>query len=196
MIILKGRWVWLREIKKEDIPVLCAWRNDARFMSYCSTRRNNVSLREFEKEIEFDFGRDRHLQCMIFQRERPVGTVYSYNLNHTDGYIFVTLYIVDDCVKRGYGVEAFALFLHHLFQTIKLYKVYAEVYAYNQHSLDCLKKAGFIEEGRFRGHRFYQNQRHDLIRLSFFERDLLKLERFISDLTKRSLANSIHERGW
>ena len=186
MIILKGRRIWLGEIKKEDIPILCEWRNDARFMSHCSTRRNNVLLRDFEKEIEFDFGRDRYLQCMIFKREKPVGTIYSYNLNRTDGYVFVTIYIVGDYEKRGYGVEAFALFLFHLFQTIQLYKVYVEVYSYNQHSLDCLKKAGFIEEGRFKGHRFYQNQRHDLIRFAFFRKDLLNLKKFINDLTKRS----------
>lgn len=191
MLALKGRRIWLKEIINEDVSTLYEWRNDSRFMFYCSTRRNEVSFDEFKKEITMDFKRDRHLQCLILKEKRPIGTIYSYNLNRTDGYVFVTIYLKADYERIGYGVEAFAIFLLHLFQTLQLYKIYAEVYSYNKHSLDCLREAGFVEEGSFKGHRLHQGRRYDLIRLALLQKELPRLENFVSRLTKKFLAHKL-----
>ena len=85
----------------------------------------------------------------------------------------------------GYGAEAFALFMLHLFENLDLHKVYAEVYSYNEFSLSCLKSAGFVEEGRFKGHRLLNGKRHDLVRLAFFSTELPRLRRFIDRLVVR-----------
>lgn len=182
MLILKGRRIWLKEITNEDVDILYEWRNDFNFMSLCSTRRNKVSFDDFKKEIAIDFNWDRHLQCLILKEKIPVGTIYSYNLNRTDGYVFVTTYIAAGYEKVGFGTESFAIFLLHLFQSLLLHKIYVEVYSYNKHSLGCLRKAGFVEEGRFKGHRLHQNKRHDLIRLAFFQKEIARFKNFIDRL--------------
>ena len=166
--------------------MLFQWRNNQRFINYCSTRRNEVTLSEFSKELDGDLKRDRHLQCLILLRDKPIGTIFAYGLNRTDGYVYVTTYIDDTQEKSGYGAEAFALFILHLFKSLELYKIYADVYSHNTHSLKCLKNAGFVEEGRFMGHRLYQNKRYDLVRLSFFRYDFQRLEQFVSRLTKNN----------
>jgi len=173
----------LREIGEADLPTLHEWRNDTRFTDYCSTRRNKVSFEEFKKELSRDFNRDRHLQCIIVRNDRPIGTIYAYGLNKTDGYVFITTYLTSDCERAGYGAEAFALFMLYLFQNLHLFKIYAEVYSYNEHPLSCLKNAGFIEEGRFRGHRLHNGERCDLTRLAFFREELPRLEKFVERLT-------------
>lgn len=168
MLIITGTRVSLREITNDDLPTLHRWRNDPSFIGACSTRRNEVFPESFQAELASDFARDRHLQCLVLRHGTPLGTVYSYGLNRTDGYLFVTTYIVPPMNHRGYGAEAFILFLSHLFDTLSLYKAYADVYSYNLHSLTCLKKGGFTEEGRFVGHRLYNGRRYDLLRLAIF----------------------------
>ena len=166
----------LQEITGDDFSILHAWRNESRFTTYCSTRRNQVSAEDFRRELASDFNRDRCLQCMILHRGIAIGTIYAYGMNHTDRYAFVTTYLTASAEHRGYGAEAFVFFVEYLFEQLDLYKIYSEVYEYNTHSLSCLRNAGlFSEEGRFKGHRKIGNQRYDLIRFACFRVDLPRI---------------------
>lgn len=183
-IVLHGRRIELRAIEDVDIPVLCEWRNSERFMDLCSTRRNSVTIQEFRDELQRDFSRDRHVQMLICKGEIPIGTIYSYNFNQTDGYVFVTTFLTESCGKKGYGAEAFAVFMFYLFHEFGLHKIYTEAYSYNNESLSAMKNAGLVEEGRFCEHRLFNGNRYDLIRLAFFRSRLDELKKFVERLTK------------
>lgn len=185
MQILKGASLELHELQEEHLPTLFEWRNSDDFMALCSTRRNQVSLGEFKAEISSDLKRDRHSQFLIVRKGEYIGTIYSYNLNRTDGHTFVTIFIVESWRNKWYGAEAMVVFLEHLFREFVLYKVYAEVYSYNHESLRALMSGKFIEEGRFRGHRLYGGKRHDLIRLAFFRSQLSDSARLVERLAGR-----------
>ncbi|HEY4506493.1 MAG TPA: GNAT family protein [Candidatus Paceibacterota bacterium] len=186
MVKLTGRRVELCEITSADLPTLWQWRNQERFMGLCSTRRNNVSLEEFEEELLRDFERDRHLQFVIRRRHGlvNVGTIYTYNFNPTDGHAFVTIFVAEEHDGRGYGPEAMALCLTYLFAEVGFYKVYLEVYDYNTSSLECIRGAGFSEEGRFKGHRKMGDKRYDLIRFAVYPSHLKSKQRISDHLTK------------
>lgn len=154
-------------------------------MELCSTRRNSVSLEEFRVEIDHDFNRDRHLQFVILKNQKYVGTIYSYNLNRTDGYVFVTIYIARPWRNNGYGIQAVAVFLEYLFREFGLHKVYAEAYSYNHESLNALMTGGFVVEGRFRGHRLYCGERFDLLRLALFRGQVRNFAPIVKKLTGR-----------
>ena len=186
MRTLKGRSLELQEFQKEHLPVLFSWRTRDDFMSLCSTRRNLVSLDEFRLELEYDFKKDRHLQFLIKKEEEYIGTLYSYNLNRTDGHVFVTVYLPPLWRGMGYGAEAMIIFLDHLFREYDLHKIYADVYSYNRKSLRALISGGFIEEGRFREHRLHLNERHDLIRLALFRSRALTFAPLVKNLAKRA----------
>ena len=115
---ISARGITLREITENDLPILHNWRNNDHFMTFCSTRRNTVDIDQFKQELMSDFKRDRHIQCLIMRIGRPIGTIYSYGLNKTDGHVSITTYLVADNERRGYGAIAFALFLRHLTQGI------------------------------------------------------------------------------
>ena len=183
MVEIKGRYLLLREITPDDLPILFKWRNDPRFMQHCSTRRNEVIFEKYEEELLGDLKRDRHIQCLILKNDLVIGTIYDYGLNLTDGYVFVTIFLEKEFEGRSYGPEAFALFTLFLFENFPLYKIYMDVYSYNQQSLDTIKTAGFIEEGRFQGHRLYNGRRYDLVRFAFFRTRLLELKDFVRRLT-------------
>src|SRR3989344_5493250 len=145
MLILTGRRLELHEFQEEHLSALFSWRNANDSMNLCSTRRNSVSFEEFRKELDCDLKKDRHCQLLIVRRKEYIGMIYSYNLNRTDGHIFVTTYLADVWRGKGYGAEAVIVFLEYLFREYGLYKVYAEVYSYNLESLNALTNGGFVE---------------------------------------------------
>lgn len=179
MLIL-GKTVVLRQIQRGDLTTLWEWRNDQRFTNFCSVRRSCVSLEEFNEEMCDDFSHDRHEQYLIYKNtddNKPIGTTYSYNYNQTDGHVFITTYLEKGHDGRGYGVAAAALFSQYLFEFYALYKIYSDVYKYNERSLKPLLKFGATEEGCFKNHRLHRGRRWDLIRLAVYSTQLGQLRR-------------------
>lgn len=190
LLRIVARTVELTEVTRDDIPILHKWRNETGFRGFCSTRRNELGADEFEQELARDFDRDRHLQMLVRHAGTPVGTIYSYSFNRTDGHAFVTTYVDPRYERMGYGAEAFMLFAYHLFTTYSLFKLYTDVYEHNDHSYRCLSRAGFAEEGRFRSHRLVNEKRYDLIRLALYSDQVSKWEPLI-----RRLQGSIPNKG-
>lgn len=154
MQILKTRRINLRPIEETDLMILHRWRNEPRFLNFCSVRKNLVTFEEFVNEFRYDIEHDRHLQLIIERLSDPiqiVGTLYSYSFNLIDGHCFITIYLDQKYDRRGYGVEATALFLYHLFESYPLNKIYMEVYDYNRSSWSNLEGAGFVLEGGIQG---------------------------------------------
>lgn len=168
---LENKVLYLRPITRDDIDQLYEWRNSLGFRLNCSSRQAQVAKEAFIKELQTDFRRDRHKQFMIVRRrgDVQVGTIYSYNLNLTDGYVFITTFLDEKYRRVGYGAFAFALFCEHLFMECGLYKVYCDVYSYNNYSIKTMLNGGFVEEGRFREQKFLDGHRYDVIRLALFK---------------------------
>ena len=179
-----------------DLSILCEWRNSDVFLKNCSNRRNHVTVEEFAIELKKDFERDRHEQFIIELRRagEPIGTIYSYNFRSADGYAFVTTFLADGFRNKGYGAEAFAIFLYHLFTVHDLYKVYTEIYSYNGDSLKAMQGAGFTEEGRFRNQRLFKGARYDVLRYAVFRDDLPRARLFLQRLGLTRLGLILDEK--
>jgi RimJ/RimL family protein N-acetyltransferase len=188
MKTLETKRLIVRHICDEDLDKLYVWRNSDLFCQYCSIRRNKLQdIEQFKSELKSDFSKDRHAQLIAIKRRNniPIGTIWTYNLNLTDGYVFVTTYIDNEFQKNGYGVELFGIVVYSLFLEFQhLNKIYTEAYSYNLHSLTIMKRFGFLEEGVFKEHRLVDGNRYDLHRLSFYRQQFLEKESFISQLIK------------
>lgn len=182
--ILETRKVRLRPLENADIPLLHKWRNCERYMAFCSIRRMPVSEEQFRDELKTDFENDRHLQFMIEVQssQKIVGTIFSYNLNRIDGYVFVTVFIDEQFEKRGHGPQAFILLIEFLFKSLPIEKIYIEVYGYNDHSLANLTKKLFEKEGHFKHHRFWDGSRHDMMRYAIYRDKTETIKKFLQRL--------------
>jgi RimJ/RimL family protein N-acetyltransferase len=169
-----------------DLNFLFEWRNCNNFIANCTNRRFKINFSNFVRELENDFGKDRHVQFMIEKiiGGNIIGTIYSYNFQSVDGYAFITLFINPENQTRGYGPEALALFIDYLFKSHHLQKVYLEVYSYNHLSISPLIKSGFHLEGHFKNHRFFEGRRYDLFRFSLYIEELIEIENFLTKLKK------------
>jgi len=59
-----------------------------------------------------------------------------------------------DCWRRGYGTDAIITLLRFAFDEINLNRVWLDVNAENGRAIACYRKCGFVEEARFRQHRY------------------------------------------
>lgn len=177
----------LRPIEESDLRTLYVWRNESEYLSLFSPRRTVISYEKFVAEHKRDMERERHLQFIaeIVGRNRVLGTIYSYNFNLVDGHVFMGGYMPKDTRGLGYGAITCMLYISYLFEFFPLHKIYFEALGYNKFSLPLLQNFGFTEEGRFREHRFYDGERHDLIRMAVYRDGLGKIQSLLSKLSKK-----------
>lgn len=177
----------LRPLEESDLQALYIWRNQSEFLSLFSPRRTIVSYEKFVSEHRRDTERERHLQFIaeMAARNKVLGTIYSYNLNLVDGYVFIGGYMPGNTRGFGYGAISCALLISYLFEFFPLHKIYFEALGYNKFSLPMLQNFGFIEEGRFKEHHFYDGERHDLIRMAVYRDSVCVIRSLLSRLSKR-----------
>lgn len=186
---LISRRIILHPITNADLVTLHEFRNRKSFIAFCTNRKRGISIQEFYEEINNDFQRDRHFQCLILRKQDhvPMGTIFSHCYNKDDKYTFVTTFIDDTFQRAGYGAEAVPLFLSFLFRTYKLYKIYMDVYEYNNASLSAMQNSQiFCEEGRFKKQKRIERKRYDVIRFACYRKSLQKISDFLVRINKTS----------
>lgn len=115
---------------------------------------------------------------------KVMGMIYSYNFNLTDGHVFMGGYIPEEFRKKGYGAIACAMLVAYLFEFFPLHKIYFEALEYNKLSQSMLQNFNFVEEGKFKEHRFYNGKRHDLLRFAAYRTCLSKIQPLLLKLSK------------
>ncbi len=103
------------------------------------------------------------LEKVVFSGLRP------HLISRDGARCFLNIYIADDYVGYGYGVDVFVLLCHFLLEA-GFVRVFVQAFAYNALSLSALRGAGLPEadtnekrqhRGReYRIHRYYVDQQH------------------------------------
>ena len=70
---------------------------------------------------------------------------------------------------KGLGKEIMELGLTYAFDYLQLNKIYLDVLESNNKAVSLYKKLGFIEEGLFRNHYWFNNEFHNVMRFSIFK---------------------------
>lgn len=147
LVEVAGKRVLLTPFLRSEVEMVLVWRNSDSYRNFCSNRKGVVSEDSFVKELEHDFRTDRHEQYIIRKIDKePVGTIFSYNFNQANGYVFVTTFLSEDYCHSIYGAEAHGLMVRQLFERYNLSKIYVEVYLSNIVSLKTMLQAGYILE--------------------------------------------------
>lgn len=179
----------LIQIKKTHLPILYKWRNESSFTTNCTGRSKIDEFEKFEKELEADFKRDRHLQFLICWKGKPIGTIFSYSFNKIDNYTFISVFIEPQYTNRSFGIKAFSIFTILLFEKFNVYKVYFDIYEYNTSMISIIEKCQFSLEGVFKKQHLLNNERYDIRRYAFYEKDM----QFWSKRLKTNIANIVYK---
>lgn len=158
-VLAQGKRVRLRTFTRGDLLYLSRW-SDSPFVekmvaSELLYQYKHIFHRRNDVFLDFLMRDTTQLPALIIPRNRevedPVGFVRLYGINLVHGFGFLETVIADPrSMKKGWGVEASRLLLAYALDHIGIHRVEAKVFAYNQLSINSLRRNGFRQEGVLR----------------------------------------------
>lgn len=115
-------------------------------------------------------------QCIVegLEDEVPRGIVTAYGVNMSAGTANIAVALTSEWVGKGFGVEAFYLFLEYAFDTWALRKVYLEAPEFNCAQFESAVGRYLHVEGILKEHEYYGGQYWDSIILAVYRSDVLR----------------------
>lgn len=158
---LEGDSVALRTIEQGDLEFLQRGVNDSEIRRSIgnSTPYNRDQERDFFENVVCD---SETVQLLVVSEGTPVGTIGLAPIDREAGVAEVGYWIVPERWGEGIGTEATELIVGYAFDQLRLHKVTARTYGFNEGSKRLLEKVGFAEEGRQREQTFVDGEHWDV----------------------------------
>jgi len=161
--MLEGKYVELRQIEESDLPELRDWRNSPYIRAYTREYRplNMVNQKKWFELLSADRSN------IMFAIETKGGEVTFgccglTGINWKEGHGEVSIYLGEgEWQGKGYATDALQLLLKYGFEELRLHRIYAIIFEYNEASVKFFEKNGFEFEGRHREARFWDGKFHD-----------------------------------
>ena len=168
--IHRGKLVYLRPAERTDIPLFIRWLSDARTTRNLALR-SPISLameeRWFDELLEHH-GRDRwHFVICRLDDDRAVGAIDLHEIDLTNGGAGLGIVIGDPADRgQGYGGDALDALIDFGFESLRLERVWLEVYDGNPDARRLYERVGFVHEATFRNAIFRRGRYEDVHRLA------------------------------
>ena len=159
---LRGTRVVVREKDMSDISDDYDWRTDAELAELDATRPLGMSYNDFYRYSKEDFTLPslRSKRLAIDTTEgKHIGNCMFYDIDLRDGEAEVGIMIGDkDYWSQGYGTEAMALLLDHMFTAYPFSRVYLHTLTWNKRAHQSFRKSGLreVRQGRRSGNDFIE----------------------------------------
>lgn len=161
--ILEGKYIRLRQIEEKDLPRFRDWRNSPWIRAYTREYRPLNMLNQ--KEWFESLAKDRSSIMFAIEKKddsKLIGCCGLTHLNWKEGHGEVSIYIGEEkWQSKGYASDALKLLLDYGFRELRLHRIYAIIYEYNEASVNFFEKNGFRFEGRHREARFWNGKFYD-----------------------------------
>ena len=146
---IEGKLIRIREKRVEDIPDEYAWRVDEELSRLDATRPLTMSYDDFLKyskeEMQFPNFRSKRLAVETNEGVH-IGNVMYYDLNMRNAETELGIMIGNkEYWGKGYGTDIVKTLLKHLFEDLKLERVYLHTLAWNYRAQSSFSKSGFRE---------------------------------------------------
>jgi RimJ/RimL family protein N-acetyltransferase len=168
--IIHGRLSYLRAAEREDLPTFVRWINDrrtSRFLKIRSPLSMPLEERFFERMVDAQ-GKDRwfFVICLL-EDDRPVGTVSLEGVDLVNGSAGLGILIGDPAdTGHGYGSDAIAALLDFGFGSLRLERIWLDVFEFNPRARRVYERLGFVHEGTLRHAAFRDGRHRDIQRMA------------------------------
>lgn len=168
-IIAQGS-VYLRAAEREDIPLFVTWLNDNRTSRTLGARAPlSIPLEEqwFDRMLA-DQGKGGYLfvACLL-EDDRPVGDVGLFDLDLVNGSAGLGIMVGDVADHgRGLGTDMLRAMLSFGFGSLRLERIWLEVYEFNPRARRIYERVGFVVEGVLRHAAFLEGRYVDVDRMA------------------------------
>jgi diamine N-acetyltransferase len=167
--------VYLRPAERSDIPLFVAWFDDAR-TSRTLAFRAPISVPMEERWFEHAVGEQGksgyHFVACLLADDRPIGTIGLFDLDLVNGSAGLGIAVGDPAdTGKGHGTDMLVALLGFAFGSLRLERVWLDVYDFNERAKRVYEAVGFVEEGRLRHAFFHDGAHHDAFRMSILREE-------------------------
>lgn len=168
----KETGIYLRLMTYADTESIVRWRNSD------AVRKNFIYQALFTKESHENWIRTKVetgdvVQMIICEldTDRPVGSVYVRDIDHTHQKAEYGIFIGEDFARgKGYGTAAARLMIQYCFEELGLHRLFLRVYADNFAAIRSYEKAGFEKEAYLREDVWIDGKYRDIILMGVLNR--------------------------
>lgn len=171
----------LQPIKIENVRRHYKWNNDREISYYDSeyphTFENFDSfLTRMKRMIENPNRNSELFEIVDLYDEEVIGVIDVYGIDYHNKRCFVSCTIGDKSYRgRGYGKKSLELILEYCFNSLKMNKVGATSFDFNETWIRILEKAGFRKEGELRNHVMKANEYRNKLIFSILKKEFSSL---------------------
>ena len=161
--MLEGKYVELRQIEEADLAKLRDWANSPYIRAYTREYRplNMLNQNKWLLPLLTD---QTNILFVIEKLDSSelIGCCGLTHINWKEGHGEVSIYIGEEkWQEKGYATDALQLVLKYGFEELRLHRIYAVIFEYNEASIKFFEKNGFEFEGRHREARFWDGKFYD-----------------------------------
>jgi ribosomal-protein-alanine N-acetyltransferase len=167
--MIRGERVVLRGLERDDLPRLWEQVNDLEVESRASDQPP-VPTSLAELQARFDARaidpEKRVVRFVVEADDEIIGECGFHNFDDYARTCHLGISLRREKWGQGYGQDATRTMLDYAFTHLNVRKVYLEVLADDERALGAYRKAGFVEEGRFREHTWHDGMYRDVLRMA------------------------------
>jgi len=168
--------ITLREIARDDIPVINGWRRDSVVADGIGAPRRfiglDVDLKWYEDYLAH---RGHEVRCAVClaDTDQLVGMVSLTRIDYVHRHAEYNAVVGARAEhNRGIGTAATRAMVRHGFFDLNLHRIYVSILRYNVGSIRMCENAGFREEGTIRQGAYKNGQYHDLVLMAVLKSEL------------------------
>jgi RimJ/RimL family protein N-acetyltransferase len=156
--LVHGEHVFLRPVEKSDATLIHRWRSDADVAVLASIAMP-MSLAQVEQRAERsaeNIGDERYdfVICLL-DDERPIGVGMLFDLDRLNGSAELGIFIGEKAEwGKGYGTDAVNSLVDFGFGSLRLERIWLEVWTENPRAQRSYEKSGFVLEATLRHDRY------------------------------------------
>lgn len=167
MNIWQGRRVRLRAVEPSDWESHWQWDQDseiARHLDRIPFPASQARTRQWAEQAALRRPEDDafHWQIETLGRELA-GSISTHSCDPRNGTFKYGVAIRSEYQRQGFASEAILLVLRFFFHELRYQKVTADVYSYNQPSINIHRRLGFQLEGQLRRMIYTKGTYHDML---------------------------------
>lgn len=182
-IMLFGKRINFNKITKNDLKILQKWRNSSEIWPY---NTQYVLLNMINQKHWYEQNTQKHSNRIMFmvttKTGKSIGVCGLTHMNTTDKNASIAIIIGEKKYhNKGFGMEVLQLLVNYGFTKIKLHRIEAEIFSYNQNSIHLFKKMNFKEEAIMRNSLWRQGKWWDIYTFSLIQSDYTKTLDLVKD---------------
>src|SRR5262249_51328341 len=168
------RMITLREIAREDIPVINKWRQDPDISDGIGAPRRFIGLDvDLKWYDDYVLRRGSEVRCAVTLADSGelVGMVSLTSIDYVPRNAEYNA-MVGGPRGRGIGTAATRAMVRHGFFDLNLHRIYVSILRDNVGSIKMCANAGFREEGTIREGAYKNGRYHDLVLMGVLKSDV------------------------